>query len=81
MARLDNTLRMLGFQGVGLKDPNKHMFVCETVWAAKNVEDEAKIIAQLETMFRDHALVWYMKLLSTTPAGQVRTLKKLDQHC
>jgi hypothetical protein len=36
-------------------------------------------IAQLETTFRGHALVWYMKLQSTTPTGQARTLAEIRQ--
>jgi hypothetical protein len=38
MAGLDNTLRMPEFQGVGLEDPEQHLFVCETIWAVKNVQ-------------------------------------------
>jgi hypothetical protein len=70
MAGVDNTLRLPEFQGVGSEDPEQHLFVCETIWAAKNVQDEAVKIAQLETTFRGRALVWYMKLQSTTPTGQ-----------
>jgi hypothetical protein len=62
MARIDNTLRLVEFKGVGLEDPEQHLFFCETVWAAKNIQDEVVKIAQLATMFRGHALVWYMKL-------------------
>jgi hypothetical protein len=53
------------------------MFVCETIWVAKNVQDEVVKIAQLETTFRGCALVWYMKLQSTTPTGQARTLTEI----
>jgi hypothetical protein len=70
MAGVDNTLRLPEFQGVGSEDPEQHLFVCETIWAAKNVQDEAVKIVQLETTFRGRALVWYMKLQSTTPTGQ-----------
>jgi hypothetical protein len=35
--------------------------------------------SQLETTFRGHALVWYMKLQSTTPLGQTRTLLEITQ--
>jgi hypothetical protein len=41
MAGLDNTLRLPEFQGVGSEDPEQHLFVCETIWAVKNVQDEA----------------------------------------
>jgi hypothetical protein len=79
MVGLDNTLRLPEFQGVGSEDPEQHLFVCETIWAAKNVQDEAVNIAQLETTFRGHTLVWYMKLQSTTPTGQARTLAEIRQ--
>jgi hypothetical protein len=62
MAGLDNTLTLLEFQGVGLEDPKLHLFVCETICAAKNVQDEAVNITKLETAFRVRTLVWYMKL-------------------
>jgi hypothetical protein len=55
------------------------MFVYKTIWAAKNVQDKAVNIVQLETTFRGHASVWYMKLWSTTPMGQAKTLGKIRQ--
>jgi hypothetical protein len=67
MARLDNTLIFPEFQGVGSEDPEQHLFVCETILAAKNVQDKAINITQLEITFRGRALVWYMKLQSTIP--------------
>jgi hypothetical protein len=79
MAGVDNTLRLPEFQGVGSEDPEQHLFVCETIWAAKNVQDEAVKIVQLETTFRGCALVWYMKLQSITPTGQARTLAEIRQ--
>jgi hypothetical protein len=42
MVELDNTLRMSKLQGDGSKDPKQHLFVCETIWVVKNVQDEAK---------------------------------------
>jgi hypothetical protein len=41
MAGVDNTLRLPKFKGVGLEDLDEHLFVCETVWAAKNIQDKA----------------------------------------
>jgi hypothetical protein len=75
MARLDNTLRLPEFQGVGSEDPEQHLFVRETIWDAKNIHDDAIKIAQLTTTFRGCTLVWYMKLQSTSPIGQVTTLR------
>jgi hypothetical protein len=74
MTGVDNTLRLLEFQVVESEDPEKHLFICETIWVAKNIEDEAVKIAQLVKTFRGRALVWYMKLHSTTPTGHARTL-------
>jgi hypothetical protein len=42
-------------------------------------QDEDLNISQLEMMFRGCTLVWYMKLQSTTPAGQARTLIEIRQ--
>jgi hypothetical protein len=36
-----NTLILPEFQGVGQEDPKQHLFICETIWAATNVHDEA----------------------------------------
>jgi hypothetical protein len=36
-------------------------------------------ILQLETMLRGHALVYYMKLQSTTPIEQSRILEEIRQ--
>jgi hypothetical protein len=36
-------------------------------------------IVQLVTTFRGRTLVWYMKLQSTTPTRQVRTLVDIKQ--
>jgi hypothetical protein len=40
----------------------------------KRITDEVTKIAQLETTFRDRALMWYMKYKATTLAGQARSL-------
>jgi hypothetical protein len=45
----------------------------------KNVQDDDAKIVQLEMTFRDHALLWYMKYQTTTPAGQTRTLADVRQ--
>jgi hypothetical protein len=42
MAGLDNTLRLPKFKGIGLEDPEKHMFVCETMWTTNNVHNDSK---------------------------------------
>jgi hypothetical protein len=62
MAWVDNILSLPEFQGVGSEEPEQHLFVCETILATKNVQDEGVNIAQLETKFIGCELVWYMKL-------------------
>jgi hypothetical protein len=39
--------------------------------------DEAAKITQLETMFRDRSLAWYMKYKAIIPVGQVRSLAEI----
>jgi hypothetical protein len=58
MVGIDNTLRMVEFHGVGSEDPEKHLFLCETICTVKNVQDEATKIAQLSMTFIGHALLW-----------------------
>jgi hypothetical protein len=79
MVGVDPTLRMPLFQGVGSEDPEQHLFICDTIWTVKNVQDDDVKIVQLEMTFRDHALLWYMKYHNTTPVGQTRTLAEVRQ--
>jgi hypothetical protein len=75
MAGVDPILTMHVFHGVGTEDPEQYLFICETIWITKNVQDDNEKIAQLEMTFRDHALLWYMKYHTTTHMGQTRTLE------
>jgi hypothetical protein len=75
MERVDNTLILIEFQEVGSEDLRQHVFVCETIWATKNVQDEDLKIAQLTKTFRGCTLVWYMKLESIMPIGHAKTLE------
>lgn len=72
MATVD--LRMPIFHRIGTKDLEQHLFVCEVVWTAKQVQYEATKIAQIESMFKDHALTWYMKYKGVMIARQNKTL-------
>jgi hypothetical protein len=69
MEGTDHTLRMREFQGGGLKDPEKHLFVCDTILNTKNVPDEVMNITHLAMIFRGHTLLWYMNHQETTPVG------------
>jgi hypothetical protein len=53
--------------------------VYERIWATKNVQNKVVNIAQMETTFRGHALVWSMKLQSTTPKRREKTLVEIRQ--
>jgi hypothetical protein len=79
MAGVDNTLRLSEFHGVGIEDLEQHLFFCETIWDAKNVQDKVLNSAQLATTFRGCALVWYMKLQIITPTGHARTLAEIKK--
>jgi hypothetical protein len=52
-------------------------FTCEDIWSVERVTDEASNIAQLETIFRDRALTWYMKYKDTKLMGQARSLMEI----
>jgi len=45
MARVDPTLRIIFFHGAGKEDPKQHLFICETIWTVKNVQDDDAKIA------------------------------------
>ena len=76
----DSTLKMPIFHGNGKEDPKQHRFVCEAIWSVKLKVDDYLKIAMLETMFKDHALAWYMKFKSTAPIGVGRTLVENQQE-
>jgi hypothetical protein len=69
MENQDTTLRLHVFHGMGKDDVEKHWFTCEAIWSVKRITDEASKIVQLETTFRDRALMWYMKYKVTVPVG------------
>ena len=56
-------MRLPIFRGDGSEDPYQHWFLCEAVWNIKSITDEAIKRTQFNTMLRDHALRWYMKLV------------------
>ena len=79
MVGIYNTLRIPKFKGVGSQDLKHHLFVYETIWAAKNIQYDVIKIVQLAMKFRGRALVWYMKLQSITPTRQARNLGEIKQ--
>jgi hypothetical protein len=60
-------MRLPIFRGDGSEDPDQHWFLCEDVWNIKSIIDEAIKRTQFNTMLRDHALSWYMKLVQGLP--------------
>jgi len=65
------------FNGNGSEDPEQHMSVCEAIWTAKQIQYQNAQIAQLDTTFRNRALVLYMKFQTTVPVGYTRTLAEI----
>jgi hypothetical protein len=47
MVGVDNTLILLEFKGIGSKELEQHMFVCETIWTTNNIHDDDAKVAQL----------------------------------
>jgi hypothetical protein len=45
MAGVDSTMRMFVFSGARTKNPDQHIFLCEVVWAMKNIQDDDMNIA------------------------------------
>jgi hypothetical protein len=62
MAGHDPTIRLPDFKGEALEDLEKHVFIYEKIWEAKQVTDEDTKLAQLAITLRDRALDWYMSL-------------------
>jgi len=44
----------------GYEDPRHHWFICETIWAANDVDNEDKQIHQIAAGLRKRALTWFM---------------------
>ena len=44
----------------GDEDPRRHWFICETIWAANDIDNEEKKIHQFSTGLRKRALTWFM---------------------
>jgi hypothetical protein len=51
--------------------------MCERIWEVKRVIDDAEKVAQLEIMFRNHVLDWYMNLAVNNPQGGPGTLEEI----
>jgi hypothetical protein len=79
MAGHDPTIRLPKFKGEALKDPEKHLFVYEKIWEAKQIIDEDTKFAQLVITLRDKALDWYMSLATNNPPGTTITIADIKK--
>jgi hypothetical protein len=79
MVRHDPTIRLPEFRGEATEDPEKHLFIYEKIWEAKQITDEDSKLAQLAIMLRDRALEWYMSLDANTAPGTTRTLTDIKK--
>ena len=48
------------FNGNGLEEPEKHWFLCESIWTVRQVQDSIVKSAHMIMTFRVHSLDWYM---------------------
>ena len=71
-----NNIKLPIFNGNGLEDPEKHSFLCESIWSVQQVQYEVKKQVKMITTMRGYALDWYIKL-SIVPAGVAQ--KTLNQ--
>jgi hypothetical protein len=74
MVGQDPTIRLLEFRGDGSDDLENIFFICEKIWAKKQITYEYTKVAQLEITFRDHTLDWYMGLTTNNPKGEPTTV-------
>jgi hypothetical protein len=56
MAGHDPTIRLPEFKAEASEDPEKHFFICEKIWEAKQITDEDSKLTQLSITLRDRAL-------------------------
>jgi hypothetical protein len=77
MEGIDPMIRLLEFHGDGSEYLEKHLFMCEQIWEAKRVTDEATKVAQLAITFINCALDWYMSLAVNHPLlGTITEINK-----
>lgn len=72
-------LKLPLFHANGKEYLEQHWLVCKENWSVKQIANNHKKIALLETTFRDHMLAWYMKFKSIAPIGVGRKLIEICQ--
>jgi hypothetical protein len=75
----DPTIRLPEFKGEASKESEKHLFICENIWEEKHITNEDTKLAQLAITLRDHALNWYMSLVTNNPPGTTRTIADIKK--
>jgi hypothetical protein len=79
MAGHDPTIRLPEFRGESTEDPEKHLFICEKIWEAKQITDEDTKLAQLAITLRDRSLDLYMSLDTNSAPAMTRTLEDINK--
>jgi hypothetical protein len=74
MAGHNPTFKLPEFKGEVSEDPEKHLFICEKIWEAKQIIDKDTKLAQLAITLRDRALDWYMSLAMNNPPRTTKTI-------
>jgi hypothetical protein len=74
MENHDNTLRLPVFHGMSRDDVEHNWFTCEAIWSMKRITNKALNIVQVETIFRDKPLTWYINFKANALVGQTRSL-------
>jgi hypothetical protein len=74
MAGHDPTIILPEFQGEASKDPEKHLFIYEKIWEAKQIIDEDTKLTCLAITLRGHVLDWYMSLDVNSPPVVTKTI-------
>jgi hypothetical protein len=80
MAGVDPTIQLPKFHGEGSEDPEKHLFICENIWAAKQIIDEDTKVVQLAITFKNCALDWFMSLAVNNPQGAPTTITDVKKE-
>jgi hypothetical protein len=74
MAGHDPTIRLPEFKREASEGIEKHIFICEKIWEAKQITNEDTKLAQLAITLRDYTLDWYMSLAANNPLGTTKTI-------
>jgi hypothetical protein len=79
MAGHDPTIGLPKFKGEALEDPEKHLFICESIWEENKIIYEDTKLERLSITLRDHALDWYMSLAANNPPGTTRKIMNIKK--